>query len=445
MDEDTVSLPHQQSFSSLKTDSDYIYQVHTPSIHMPLYDPIPLKDPCTAKQRSSLYYLARRQVLSTDWSTRSSSQVDLTAGSSSKAFDEGKKGSERGHDLDKKNLMRSRKLEYSPLSTPNLNADNPAWNFVPDSKIISPTASNFIYTPERRDSNVNLFSPSNDNILESMQRKVKSFIEITAGVPSTSNVNDSRRGSRIRETQSVLSSEYLDQDAELNSKLSINSDLSEPKNPDISLHPSEAQKNNLRLFTSYIGKLSDSNLSFDKKKRQNIDPFYGPSTSKANPPSTANIEEATNLYEIKSPEIRLRSETSSESKLADDDFIRFSPFKQSSFKDSNQPSQLLMPTNLKRISKKSDADGATNPQSSGVISNSSSSTSVQSQSTDFSFFSANKTLNSSNDDKKSSNLSPASSKTTTFYSFENSDNNSKESSGLSDYLKLCNTPRKRTD
>jgi hypothetical protein len=27
MEDDTVSLPHQQSFSSLKTDSDYIYQV----------------------------------------------------------------------------------------------------------------------------------------------------------------------------------------------------------------------------------------------------------------------------------------------------------------------------------------------------------------------------------------------------------------------------------
>lgn len=36
MEEDTVSLPHQQSFSSLKTDSDYIYQV--PSIHLPPYD-----------------------------------------------------------------------------------------------------------------------------------------------------------------------------------------------------------------------------------------------------------------------------------------------------------------------------------------------------------------------------------------------------------------------
>lgn len=41
MEEDTVSLPHQQSFSSLKTDSDYIYQVHTtttpvtPCFHAP--------------------------------------------------------------------------------------------------------------------------------------------------------------------------------------------------------------------------------------------------------------------------------------------------------------------------------------------------------------------------------------------------------------------------
>ena len=37
MEEDTVSLPHQQSFSSLKTDSDYIYQVHTPCFHAPLF------------------------------------------------------------------------------------------------------------------------------------------------------------------------------------------------------------------------------------------------------------------------------------------------------------------------------------------------------------------------------------------------------------------------
>jgi hypothetical protein len=32
MEDDTVSLPHQQSFSSLKTDSDYIYQVSAHNI-----------------------------------------------------------------------------------------------------------------------------------------------------------------------------------------------------------------------------------------------------------------------------------------------------------------------------------------------------------------------------------------------------------------------------
>ena len=37
MDEDTVSLPHQQSFSSLRTDSDYRYQVHTPCFYAPLF------------------------------------------------------------------------------------------------------------------------------------------------------------------------------------------------------------------------------------------------------------------------------------------------------------------------------------------------------------------------------------------------------------------------
>ena len=36
MDEDTVSLPHQQSFSSLKSDSDYTYQVnYTPYLYQP--------------------------------------------------------------------------------------------------------------------------------------------------------------------------------------------------------------------------------------------------------------------------------------------------------------------------------------------------------------------------------------------------------------------------
>ncbi|XP_026670079.1 uncharacterized protein LOC108625842 isoform X1 [Ceratina calcarata] len=63
MDEDTVSLPHQQSFSSLKTDSDYIYQVHTPSIYMPLYD----------SQASTSSPLKRKTSLHSLTSTKSSS------------------------------------------------------------------------------------------------------------------------------------------------------------------------------------------------------------------------------------------------------------------------------------------------------------------------------------------------------------------------------------
>lgn len=39
MEEENVSLPHQQSFSSLKTDSDYIYQVHSPCFHLPPFHP----------------------------------------------------------------------------------------------------------------------------------------------------------------------------------------------------------------------------------------------------------------------------------------------------------------------------------------------------------------------------------------------------------------------
>ena len=61
MEEDTVSLPHQQSFSSLKTDSDYIYQVHVPSFHMPLDESQIAKVSSTAKKTSSLYSLTPRK------------------------------------------------------------------------------------------------------------------------------------------------------------------------------------------------------------------------------------------------------------------------------------------------------------------------------------------------------------------------------------------------
>lgn len=38
MEDDNVSLPHQQSFSSLKTDSDYIYQVSFTELKFLLFE-----------------------------------------------------------------------------------------------------------------------------------------------------------------------------------------------------------------------------------------------------------------------------------------------------------------------------------------------------------------------------------------------------------------------
>ncbi|KAF7407278.1 hypothetical protein HZH66_001815 [Vespula vulgaris] len=83
MDEDTVSLPHQQSFSSLKTDSDYIYQVHTPSIHMPLYDP---QASSTAMHRTSLYSLTSAKDSKYNTTNPYDSQVTLHKSSGIKNF-----------------------------------------------------------------------------------------------------------------------------------------------------------------------------------------------------------------------------------------------------------------------------------------------------------------------------------------------------------------------
>lgn len=54
MEEDTVSLPHQQSFSSLKTDSDYIYQVHSPCFYAPLFHSQRSQKACTATKNRRL-------------------------------------------------------------------------------------------------------------------------------------------------------------------------------------------------------------------------------------------------------------------------------------------------------------------------------------------------------------------------------------------------------
>lgn len=138
MDEDTVSLPHQQSFSSLKTDSDYIYQVHTPSIHMPLYD----SPAALYRSTSGIKSFSRR--LSTEKSTSDLKNYPLTK---SDNFIDSKKSS-----LDLKlthHTWESRstsQFKYGgPSSVSNL-------LFAPN------TASSFLYKPRLNDSNTNLFS-----------------------------------------------------------------------------------------------------------------------------------------------------------------------------------------------------------------------------------------------------------------------------------------------
>ncbi|KAK0089999.1 hypothetical protein PV325_004132 [Microctonus aethiopoides] len=175
MEEDTVSLPHQQSFSSLKTDSDYIYQVHTPSIHMPLYEPLTVK-PSVSKQKTSLHSLSSKKDPNTPGTSHDRSQQTYIYDASMKV----------------KNIVRLRNLQKS---TPNLvshipnesvdfigsqnsepdlsfnNLDvinsnvmsNPkfcASDRVTDLVMSSATAGNFIYRPKNNYSNVNLFAES---------------------------------------------------------------------------------------------------------------------------------------------------------------------------------------------------------------------------------------------------------------------------------------------
>lgn len=181
MDEDTVSLPHQQSFSSLRTDSDYIYQVHTPSIHMPLYDSQASKS-STSKQKTSLYSLSSTKDLKTSSIHAYSPQSTLYKSTSgikgfTKPF-----ATERGvSDLGNFSLTKSENFIDSQKSSPDLRIANPTWkgsavtrfkyggpSSVSNLLISSNTASNFLYKPKTNDSNVNLFSCTRKSSLESV-------------------------------------------------------------------------------------------------------------------------------------------------------------------------------------------------------------------------------------------------------------------------------------
>ncbi|KAG7199556.1 hypothetical protein KM043_014167 [Ampulex compressa] len=177
MDEDTVSLPHQQSFSSLKTDSDYIYQVHTPSIHMPLYDSQASKS-STSKHRTSLYSLSSTKDSKSSSVNTQGSQVTLYK-SRIKSF-AGRLGVEKNvSDLANYPLTKSDNFIDAQKSSPDLRVSNPSWKTSSTSQfkyggpssvtnllLSSATASNFLYKPKVNDSNVNLFAQGRKGSLE---------------------------------------------------------------------------------------------------------------------------------------------------------------------------------------------------------------------------------------------------------------------------------------
>lgn len=185
MDEDTVSLPHQQSFSSLKTDSDYIYQVHTPSIHMPLYDSQASKS-FISKQRASLYSLTHTKEPKGN-AHAYGSQVTLYRSTS------GIRGLGRRPSAEKGNaefanypLIKPGALSRSQKSSPDLRFSSPNWkasvsvahikyggpSSVSNLLLSTDTASNFLYKPRANDSNVNLFPQTRKSSLESALDKI---------------------------------------------------------------------------------------------------------------------------------------------------------------------------------------------------------------------------------------------------------------------------------
>lgn len=171
MDEDTVSLPHQQSFSSLKTDSDYIYQVHTPSIHMPLYDP---QASSTAMHRTSLYSLTSAKDSKYNNTTNPyESQVTLNRSFGIKNFARRFSAEKSINDLAHYPLTKSdsvSRIQKGSLDikfyNPMLKSDSSYKTRLGMAKSVSNlissanTASNFIYNPRINSSNSNLFFPT---------------------------------------------------------------------------------------------------------------------------------------------------------------------------------------------------------------------------------------------------------------------------------------------
>ena len=183
MEEDTVSLPHQQSFSSLKTDSDYIYQVHVPSFHLPFHDSQIARASSAAKQTSSLYSLTPRKDLKSANTSRYSSQVTLY-GTSPGAKSKRLMARQSNPDFGKYTLLSSGTLGGPQKSAPNLNLEVPSWKtrsvslIRPGdgglSSILSPTShSHFAYRSRFTESATHFLSESSKSSLESEPSTVK--------------------------------------------------------------------------------------------------------------------------------------------------------------------------------------------------------------------------------------------------------------------------------
>lgn len=177
MDEDTVSLPHQQSFSSLKTDSDYIYQVHTPSIHMPLYDSQALKS-SPSKHKTSLHSLtSTKDSKNGSGHTYESPTALYQSTSGIKSFTRRLSGEKSSSDFKNYPLTKSDNFIDYKKSTLDLKFTHNAWKSSSTSQfkyggpssvsnLFSPnTASSFLYKPGSNDSNTNLFSLTTKNSL----------------------------------------------------------------------------------------------------------------------------------------------------------------------------------------------------------------------------------------------------------------------------------------
>lgn len=205
MEDDTVSLPHQQSFSSLKTDSDYIYQVHTPSIHMPLYESLTAK-PSASKQRTSLYSLTSRKDPKNPGTSRYSSQATLYNATKSKNIIRQRNTQKSTPDLVNNIHNESDDFLSSQNSTPDLSFNNPQLNSdiikyhtndnITNMVLSSSTASNFIYSPNDNDSNVNLFSETRKLSIESTSNIISPFDE-----RQTPDIVDKNRSMALKMTK----------------------------------------------------------------------------------------------------------------------------------------------------------------------------------------------------------------------------------------------------